>query len=61
MTCAYLGGSVGSWLGTRTYAYFGWLGVCTVLALLAAAALAHHLTSTLATRQRSVTVAAQGT
>jgi predicted MFS family arabinose efflux permease len=61
MTCAYLGGSVGSWLGTRAYAYFGWLGVCTVLALLAAAALARHLTSTPATRQRSVTVAAQGT
>ncbi|KIF79503.1 MFS transporter [Streptomyces sp. 150FB] len=39
MTCAYLGGSVGSWAGARTYTYAGWLGVCTLVVLLAAAAL----------------------
>jgi predicted MFS family arabinose efflux permease len=49
MTCAYLGGSVGSWLGARAYAQFGWLGVCAVLALCAALALAGHLTSTAGT------------
>jgi predicted MFS family arabinose efflux permease len=39
MTCAYLGGSVGSWAGARTYTYVGWLGVCALVVLLAAAAL----------------------
>ncbi|MGK5676003.1 MFS transporter [Micromonospora sp. URMC 106] len=45
MTCAYLGGGVGSWLGARTHTYLGWPGVCAFLALLAAVALAHQLTS----------------
>ncbi|MEV4542790.1 MFS transporter [Micromonospora echinaurantiaca] len=45
MTCAYLGGGLGSWLGAPAYARFGWLGVCGVLTLLAVAALAHHLTT----------------
>lgn len=45
MTCAYLGGALGSWLGAPAYAHFGWLGVCGVLTLLAGAALAHHLTT----------------
>jgi predicted MFS family arabinose efflux permease len=45
MTCAYFGGSMGSWIGGRAYAYVGWPGVCTVVALLAAVALARHLTS----------------
>ncbi len=43
MTCAYLGGSLGSWIGARAYAGAGWLGVCAAVALLAAAALARHL------------------
>ncbi|WP_091107982.1 MFS transporter [Micromonospora citrea] len=45
MTCAYLGGSLGSWVGAPAYARLGWLGVCGLLTLLAAAALAHHLTT----------------
>jgi predicted MFS family arabinose efflux permease len=43
MTCAFLGGSIGSWLGVRVYTNFGWNGVCALLALLAAVALARHL------------------
>lgn len=43
MTCAYLGGSAGSWLGARTYSSWGWLGPCALLATLAAAALTHLL------------------
>ncbi|MEV4478408.1 MFS transporter [Micromonospora coxensis] len=45
MTCAYLGGSLGSWLGARAYAHYEWLGVCVVLALLAAVALARQVAS----------------
>jgi predicted MFS family arabinose efflux permease len=44
MTGAYLAGGVGSWLGTRAYALFGWTGVCALVALLAGLALARHLT-----------------
>lgn len=58
MTCAYLGGSAGSWLGARAYAHVGWLGVCGLLALLAALALARHLTSTPATGRPCPAVAA---
>ncbi|MEV5977380.1 MFS transporter [Streptomyces sp. NPDC052114] len=43
MTCAYVGGGVGSWLGVRAYGAFGWPGVCGLVALLAALALARHL------------------
>lgn len=43
MTCAYLGGSAGSWLGVRVYGQAGWHGVCALVALLAALALARHL------------------
>lgn len=43
MTCAYLGGSMGSWVGARAYTASGWLGVCGLVALLAAVALARHL------------------
>jgi predicted MFS family arabinose efflux permease len=42
MTCAYLGGTVGSWLGARAYGRFGWVGVCAVAAVLVAPALARH-------------------
>jgi hypothetical protein len=43
MTCAYLGGSAGSWLGARTYGRAGWWGVCALVALLAVLALVRHL------------------
>jgi predicted MFS family arabinose efflux permease len=43
MTCAYLGGSTGSWLGVHTYGQARWWGVCALVALLAALALARHL------------------
>ncbi|KUL20588.1 MFS transporter [Streptomyces regalis] len=43
MTCAYLGGTVGSWLGARAYGRFGWSGVCVLVAALTAVALARHL------------------
>ncbi|MEU9414611.1 MFS transporter [Streptomyces sp. NPDC051000] len=43
MTCAYLGGSAGSWLGVRIHDRAGWGGVCALLALLAALALVRHL------------------
>ena len=43
MTCAFLGGSAGSWLGVRAYTQWGWNGVCGLIAVLAAAALARHL------------------
>ncbi|GAB3974370.1 hypothetical protein GCM10029978_055830 [Actinoallomurus acanthiterrae] len=45
MTCAYLGGSAGSWLGTRAYGHAGWPGVCALVAALTALALARHLLS----------------
>lgn len=51
MTCAYLGGSAGSWLGVRAYAHAGWLGVCAVLALLAGLALTRHLAAATITRR----------
>lgn len=43
MTCAYLGGSAGSWLGTRAYGHAGWPGVCALVAALTALALTRHL------------------
>ncbi|MFD7029246.1 MFS transporter [Streptomyces sp. NPDC059917] len=43
MTCAYLGGSAGSWLGVRVYGWAGWPGVCGLVAVLAALALVRHL------------------
>lgn len=42
MTVAYLGGSLGSWLGVLLYARFGWPGVCGLVAVLAALALLRH-------------------
>ncbi|OLE20800.1 MAG: MFS transporter [Catenulispora sp. 13_1_20CM_3_70_7] len=32
MTCAFLGGSAGSWLGVQAYSASGWNGVCAVVA-----------------------------
>jgi len=43
MTCAFLGGSAGSWLGVRAYSAFGWNGVCGLVALLAVLALLRHV------------------
>lgn len=43
MTCAYLGGSAGSWAGVRVHDRAGWPGVCALVALLASLSLARHL------------------
>lgn len=43
MTCAYVGGAVGSWLGVQAYIRFGWRGVCGLVGLMAIAALARHV------------------
>jgi predicted MFS family arabinose efflux permease len=43
MTCAYAGGSAGSWLGLRAWEAAAWPGVCALSALLAVTALAGHL------------------
>jgi predicted MFS family arabinose efflux permease len=43
MTCAYLGGSAGSWLGVRAWRAAGWGGVCALRAVLAGCALVRHL------------------
>ncbi|MFC5213793.1 MFS transporter [Streptomyces coerulescens] len=43
MTCAYLGGTAGSWLGARAYGRFGWPGVCALVAVLTGVALGRHL------------------
>ncbi|MEU9869008.1 MFS transporter [Actinomadura sp. NPDC048021] len=43
MTCAFLGGSTGSWLGAAACTRFGWTAVCLLVALLAGVALARHL------------------
>jgi predicted MFS family arabinose efflux permease len=40
MTCAFLGGSAGSWLGTRAYVQMGWGAVCVLIALAALLTLA---------------------
>ncbi|MFD8791417.1 MFS transporter [Streptomyces vinaceus] len=45
MTCAYLGGSAGSWLGVSVHGRAGWWGVCVLLALLTAVPLTFHLTA----------------
>jgi hypothetical protein len=43
MTCTFLGGSAGSWLGVRAYSEFGWGGIAALTALASAAALTRHL------------------
>jgi predicted MFS family arabinose efflux permease len=43
MTCAFLGGSTGSWLGVRAYDRLGWRGVSGLVASLAVVALGRHL------------------
>ncbi|MGJ5749435.1 putative MFS family arabinose efflux permease [Streptomyces puniciscabiei] len=53
MTCAFLGGSAGSWLGIRAYDRLGWPGVTGLVALSAVIALTRHLTH-LARRRTAV-------
>jgi hypothetical protein len=43
MTCTFLGGSAGSWIGVRAYSEFGWGGMAGLTALASAAALTRHL------------------
>ncbi|MCQ9181491.1 MFS transporter [Streptomyces sp. IBSBF 2953] len=52
MTCVYLGGSAGSWLGVRAYGQGGWWGVCALVALLTALGLARHLAAVRAPGRR---------
>ncbi|MET9496942.1 MFS transporter [Streptomyces sp. NPDC006552] len=44
MTCSFLGGSAGSWLGVRAYAQLGWLGVSALMGALTLLALTVYLT-----------------
>jgi predicted MFS family arabinose efflux permease len=44
MTCTFLGGTLGSWLGVQAYDRFGWGAVAGLIALAATAALGRHLT-----------------
>ncbi len=50
MTCAFLGGSLGSWLGVRAYSSLGWLGVCGLVVIVAVIALVRHLFAIAASR-----------
>lgn len=43
MTCAFLGGSSGSFLSAAAYARFGWTAVCALVMLLACTALGRHI------------------
>ncbi|MER8158341.1 MFS transporter [Streptomyces sp. NPDC094472] len=43
MTCAYLGGSAGSWLGVQVWSRAGWWGVCALVTVLTWIALVRHL------------------
>ncbi|MGA6153927.1 MFS transporter [Stenotrophomonas sp. NPDC087984] len=43
MTCAYLGGSAGSWLGVQVWSRAGWWGVCALVTVLTGIALVRHL------------------
>lgn len=43
MTCAFLGGTAGSWLGLRAYGLLGWAGVPLLVAAAAVVALAAQL------------------
>lgn len=54
MTCAFLGGSTGSWLGVRAYDRFGWRGVTGLVAGLATVALFRHLRHTQRDRSPSL-------
>jgi predicted MFS family arabinose efflux permease len=53
MTCSFLGGSAGSWLGIRAYGWADWPGVCALMALAAALALGACLTERRRRRARA--------
>ena len=42
MTCSFLGGSAGSWIGVRVYSTAGWDALCALVVATAALALVHH-------------------
>ena len=42
MTCVFLGGSAGSWIGVKIYGHWGWSGVCALIAVASTIALARH-------------------
>ena len=42
MTCSFLGGSAGSWLGVQAYLRAGWAGVCGLLGVVTVIALGRH-------------------
>jgi len=50
MTCAFLGGTLGSWLGVHAYLWLAWPGVCGLLALLALTGLTAHLLTAAASK-----------
>jgi predicted MFS family arabinose efflux permease len=54
MTCAFTGGSIGSWLGVRAYEHFGWNGVCALVGIAAVIALARHIAHTVAKQRTEV-------
>ncbi|MFJ2829032.1 MFS transporter [Streptomyces sp. NPDC087263] len=56
MTCSFLGGSAGSWLGIRAYARLSWLGVCALIGVLALLAFALYVTGA---RRQQARAAAQ--
>jgi len=43
MTCSFLGGTLGSWLGVQAYDLFGWIAVAAFVAFVALVALTRHL------------------
>ncbi len=43
MTCSFLGGTLGSWLGVQAYDLFGWIAVAAFVAFVALVALIRHL------------------
>jgi len=55
MTCAFTGGSLGSWLGVRAFEHYGWNGVCGLVGVAAVVALARHAAHTAAKGPRQGT------
>jgi predicted MFS family arabinose efflux permease len=43
MTCTFVGGTLGSWLGVQAYDRFGWIAVAAFIAFVALVALGRHL------------------
>ncbi len=54
MTCAYLGGSAGSWLGVQVWRRAGWWGVCALVTVLTGLALVRHLPTVRRSRESTV-------